>query len=67
MIYSILLSILLSLSSCNKSEDISTPSQSTQQAFINGQIYTVNDKLPWAEAMIVTEGIITAVGTNQEI
>jgi predicted amidohydrolase YtcJ len=67
IMYPLLLSILLGLSSCNKSEDTATPTQSSEQAFINGQIYTVNDNQSWAEAMIIDEGIITAIGTTQEI
>jgi len=35
--------------------------------FFNGQIYTVNEAQPWAEAILVVDGIITMVGDNQEV
>ncbi len=38
-----------------------------QKAFINGDIITVNDKLPNAEAFVVENGIITLVGTTSEV
>jgi predicted amidohydrolase YtcJ len=33
----------------------------------NAAIYTVNDKQPWAEAIYFRDGIITFVGTTQEV
>ncbi|MDR7304079.1 amidohydrolase [Haloactinomyces albus] len=36
-------------------------------ALINGKIYTVDTKFPWAEAVLVEEGIFTAVGSTEEI
>lgn len=37
-------------------------------AYINGRIYTVNSKQPWAEAFSVSaDGIFTAVGSNSDI
>ncbi|KAF4339531.1 hypothetical protein FBEOM_6557 [Fusarium beomiforme] len=40
----------------------------TAAAHINGYVYTVNDKQPWAEAFVVSAtGRFDAVGTNQEI
>jgi hypothetical protein len=35
--------------------------------FLNGGIYTVNPRQPWAEAAAVQDGRIVAVGTNAEI
>lgn len=35
--------------------------------FINGNLYTVNDKQPTAQAVAVQEGKIVAVGSNDEI
>ena len=32
---------------------------------INGNIYTVNDKQPWAEAMVISEGVIEYVGDTE--
>jgi len=39
----------------------------SEQAYMNGQIYTVNEEQPWAEAMLVREGNIIAIGSNQDI
>ncbi len=44
---------------------ISTSRQ--KQAFINGNIYTVNEKQPEAEAVLIEDGRIVFVGTNEEI
>jgi len=59
--------ILLTHSSCGKDNNSPNPNQGTEQAYINGAIYTVNDNQPWAEAMLVKEGVITAIGTSEEI
>ncbi|MEM7298831.1 MAG: amidohydrolase [Bacteroidota bacterium] len=63
----IVLSILIVLISCNNNSGDPAPSANSEQAFVNGKIYTVNKELPWAEAMIIKDGVITAVGTDQEI
>jgi len=34
--------------------------------FFNGKIYTVNPNQPWADAMVVKDGVITFVGGNDE-
>lgn len=44
---------------------ISNP-HSNKKAFINGKIYTVNDKQPLAEAVIVEQNKIVFVGSNEE-
>lgn len=41
-------------------------SQENKKAFINGKIYTVNDKQPLAETVIVQNGKIIFVGSNIE-
>ena len=41
-------------------------SQTTRKAFINGKIYTVNEKQPYAETVIVEKNKIKFVGTTQE-
>ena len=38
-----------------------------KKAFINGNIYTVNEKRPEAEAVLIEDGRITFVGSNDEI
>ncbi|WP_299105743.1 amidohydrolase [uncultured Tenacibaculum sp.] len=64
----ILLSIILSTKSCTKKEEIDVHGQgnSTQKLYFNGKIYTVNDKQPWAEALIIHKNKIVFVGTNTE-
>ena len=39
----------------------------SDQVFVNGGIYTMNQSMPWAEAVAVTDGGIVAVGNNSEI
>jgi len=41
--------------------------ETADQVFINGIIYTVEDDQPTAEAVAIRDGIILAVGTNEEI
>ncbi len=44
-----------------------TPSPQTFKAFINGKIYTVNDKQPFAEAVLIEKNKIIFVGSNDEV
>ncbi|CAL2102254.1 Amidohydrolase [Tenacibaculum sp. 190130A14a] len=64
----IFLTIILSTKSCTKKEEIGIHTQlnSTQKMYYNGKIYTVNDKQPWAEAMIIDKNEIIFVGSNAE-
>ncbi len=32
------------------------------QVFVNGGVYTMNQTMPWAEAVAVQDGIVVAVG-----
>lgn len=34
---------------------------------VNAQIYTVDKKMPWAEAVLVEDGVIVAVGTEKQL
>ena len=63
----ILLSILMSITACKKKDAGLEPTQYSEQVYTNGKIYTVNDAEPWAEAMLVKNGIIIAIGSNQDI
>ncbi|MGB1251089.1 MAG: amidohydrolase [Candidatus Promineifilaceae bacterium] len=38
-----------------------------EQVFLNGAIYTVNFDQPWADAVAVRDGVIVAVGTEDEV
>ncbi len=40
---------------------------SKEQLYINGQIYTVNPQQEWAEAMLIVDGVIEAIGTEAEV
>ncbi len=53
----------MSLCACNKNND----NPSGEQAYINGQIYTVNENQVWAEAMLIRDGKIIQVGSNESI
>lgn len=42
-------------------------SGNTEQVFLNGAIYTVNPDQPWVDAVGVSDGVIVAVGTEDEV
>lgn len=54
--------LLLSILACNDDESVSNEGQIL---FLNGNIYTVNDVQPWASAVLVEDGVITYVGTDE--
>lgn len=66
-LFLIVLSISLAVSSCKKEDQEDQEDHTIEQAFINGRIYTLNDSQIWAEAMLVRNGKILKVGTNQEV
>ena len=37
-----------------------------ETVFFNGKIYTVNPNQPWADAMVIKDGVITFVGGNDD-
>ena len=41
--------------------------QKADIAYTNGKIYTVNQALPWAEAVAITDGKFTAVGSAADV
>ncbi len=45
---------------------LSIQAQQMKTAFINGKIYTVNEKQPYAEAVVVEGNKISFVGSNEE-
>ena len=48
-------------------ETMTDPTPVTNELlFVNGKIYTVNPDQSWAEALLVKEGIIEFVGSNEE-
>lgn len=64
---------MFSLTGCSNENDTSTTTPVTPittidngTAFINGKVYTVNDKQPWAEAVIIKEGKIVFVGSTAD-
>jgi predicted amidohydrolase YtcJ len=44
-----------------------TPAAPADELIVHGQIYTVNGKQPWAEALAIRGEKIVAVGTDQEV
>ncbi|PKH49932.1 amidohydrolase [Tenacibaculum sp. Bg11-29] len=69
-ILALIFSLILTTKSCTNKEDINsivpTVTKSTQKMYFNGKIFTVNDKQPWAEAIIVDKNKIVFVGSNIE-
>jgi predicted amidohydrolase YtcJ len=60
----LLASILWSFFACGKGEDSSDTAR--EIVFFNGKIYTVNPAQAWAEAILIKDGVIQYVGTNDE-
>jgi hypothetical protein len=63
---SIIFLLLIIVQSIIQSFNYSTMAQSLQTAFINGKIYTVNEKQPYAEAVIIEGNKIKFVGTTKD-
>jgi predicted amidohydrolase YtcJ len=61
MRYIFILSIIISFASIMNSNP-----PSNKKAFINGKVYTVNDKQPLAEAVLIEGNKITFVGSTEE-
>lgn len=49
-----------------QADAITAEKPSASKLFINGKIYTVNEKQAWAEAVLVENGVIKFVGSNAE-
>ncbi|MDW3195079.1 MAG: amidohydrolase [Cytophagales bacterium] len=63
----LLFSILPIWMSCSGDNGGIDPVQGGEQLYTNGAIYTVNEQQPWAEAMLVKDGVIVAIGTIEEV
>lgn len=61
LVFSILSVLLLSNCTSIKSND------EADMVFTNGKIYTVNDSLPWAEAVAIKANKIIFVGTSDDV
>jgi predicted amidohydrolase YtcJ len=46
---------------------VTAPDSGAETVYINGRIYTVNAKQPWAEAVAIKDGKFLRVGSNNEI
>ena len=58
--FPLLLFALLSSTACKKDADSQdNPVDSAEIVFVNGQIYTVNEAQPWAEAILIKDGQIS--------
>jgi len=58
----VLLSMMLLPSACNDEMPDPNPTNDDEIVFFNGQIYTVNEAAPWADAILVKDGVIQYVG-----
>ncbi|MGH1364590.1 MAG: amidohydrolase [Calditrichia bacterium] len=63
----LILTILISAFACKSDDSGTDPMQNKEQVYINGKIYTVSNDLLWAEAMLIRDGKIIAIGTNQSV
>ncbi len=68
----LILAVLLFVTACSqsnngRSEESSNLSPMADLILRNGVIYTVNEAQPWAEAVVVKDGVIIFVGTNDEV
>lgn len=63
----IIILILIGSIACSDDTSGTDPMQNSGTLFINGKIYTVNPNQPWAEAMLIIDGIIESIGSNQEV
>lgn len=61
----LVLGLFLALSSCRGTNN--NNSSSEEQLYLNGRIYTVDENQPWAEAMLVKNGVIIAIGSNEDV
>jgi predicted amidohydrolase YtcJ len=63
---SILFTILVVIYTFIQSYNHTTMAQTKSKAFINGKIYTVNEKQPYAEAVVIEKNKIKFVGSTSE-
>ena len=42
-------------------------SETNERLLVNGRVYTVNDAQPWAEAVLVVDGTIAAIGSDEAV
>lgn len=61
----ILILLLLTAAACDD-EPVPFDDTGYEQLFYNARVYTVNEALPWAEAIYVVDGEIRFVGTTDE-
>jgi len=62
---SVIAAASISLAACSAT-DTKQNKTSNVTIYQNGAIYTVNKNQPWAEAMVIEDGVITFVGSNVE-
>ena len=64
---SLLLAVSLVLSACGEDPSSEPAAAMADLVLLNGGIYTVNADRAWAQAAAVRDGLIVAVGSNEEI
>lgn len=53
------------LSSCSQTNDNEAQNHMADHVFLNGNIYTVEADMPWADAIAIKNGLIIYVGNNE--
>jgi predicted amidohydrolase YtcJ len=63
-----MVSVAILLTGCKKNPPAGPGSEkAADSVFVNGKIYTVNKKQPWAEGVAIKDGKFIKVGTDEEI
>ena len=63
--HAVVIFLILFICACQPTDN-ATPTLA-DRVLLNGAIYTVNPASPWVEALAITSGAITAVGSNAEM
>ncbi len=66
LIYPCLFILVLTLIFAGFSVHAKAPNGEGVLVYKNGAIYTVNPQQPWAQALVIQDGVIKMVGTNQQ-
>jgi predicted amidohydrolase YtcJ len=63
--HAVVIFLILFICACQPTDN-TTPAPA-DRVLLNGAIYTVNPASPWVEALAITSGVVTAVGSNAEM
>jgi predicted amidohydrolase YtcJ len=59
--------LFIGLIACNTDDNKTNPTQPGEQLYVNAKIYTVNEAMEWADAMLVKDGIIISIGSRSDV